>query len=368
VGLLDYIDEDSSLFGGLFGSANSSPPVPPANIPGDDTSAMSTPVALAGGAGGIAPQGQISPALPQWVQTAQDPNRSAPPMAGLTQAQFNDRFGPVAKGSSPSGFSQSPAPSAVDDTSRFSDAKFDPQTYAGRSVSPSWEEHATYHHRLGKGFGEYPIPVDDTSATYMPTFAQIESTGNPTKQNGNAVGLMQFMPDTWLGIKKNYFGIVPRDDEDMRRILVERNNPALSTFMAKILAAENAKTLNDKGVATTPSSSYLAHFLGAPAAVKVLKADPTTPLESLLSEDAIDQNKLSGKTAGRLIDWSKKRTDDASETSRKPAKVQYPLRSVAPVPFFDVSSRTVPRRRTIDLSKLQNTLKTSGNPTIFLGR
>lgn len=138
MGLLDYIDEDSSLFGGLFGSANSSPPVPPANIPGGDTSAMSTPVALAGGAGGIAPQGQISPALPQWVQTAQDPNRSAPPMAGLTQAQFNDRFGPVAKGSSPSGFSQSPAPSAVDDTSRFGDAKFDPQTYAGRSVSPSW--------------------------------------------------------------------------------------------------------------------------------------------------------------------------------------------------------------------------------------
>ena len=109
MGLLDYFDEDSPLFGGLFGGAQSPPPVPPTNVPGGDGNALSVPVLAASAAGtdvsgpplsilppGLQAKEQTSPALPQWLQTAQDQYQAMAPAAGLTQAQFNDRFNAAA--------------------------------------------------------------------------------------------------------------------------------------------------------------------------------------------------------------------------------------------------------------------------------
>lgn len=52
-------------------------------------------------------------------------------------------------------------------------------------------------------------------------------------------------------------------------------------------AAENEARLRRAGVPVTPTSTYLMHFAGPGGGVRLLKADPNTPVELILNDEAI---------------------------------------------------------------------------------
>jgi hypothetical protein len=138
----------------------------------------------------------------------------------------------------------------------------------------------------------------------------IESGGNANAKNPNstATGLGQFIESTWLSMFKKYF---PDRAAGMTNaaILALRTESELSRQMIELYAAENAKVLQEAGVAVTDASLYLAHFLGPQGATKLLRAAPTTPVDQVLGSDQIAANQsiLGGKTAGQVLEWAQRK-------------------------------------------------------------
>lgn len=142
----------------------------------------------------------------------------------------------------------------------------------------------------------------------LATMASKESSLNPSAKasTSSATGLFQFVDRTWLdtiGAHGAKHGI---NTAGMTReqILAMRTDPRVSALMgAELLKA------NQAGVGSTPAASYLAHFLGLGGARKVLGADPTTPIEQLLSAEQIKANSsifATVRTAGDLQGWAHK--------------------------------------------------------------
>ncbi len=134
----------------------------------------------------------------------------------------------------------------------------------------------------------------------------VESGGNPnaTNPNSSAMGAGQFINSTWLDtIKAARPDLVQgKSDTDL---LALRSDPQLSREMTEAYAAKNGEFLSKNGVPVTPGNTYLAHFAGPQGAVNVLKADPTAPVSSVLSPDAMKANPfLANMTVGDLQAWS----------------------------------------------------------------
>lgn len=96
---------------------------------------------------------------------------------------------------------------------------------------------------------------------------QAESSGDPNAKNPNssASGLFQFTDQTWKDSVKKW-GKKHGITEDMK------NDPAAQETMVRELARDNARILV-KSLKTEPSEGdmYVAHFMGAPQAVKLIK-------------------------------------------------------------------------------------------------
>lgn len=137
-----------------------------------------------------------------------------------------------------------------------------------------------------------------------------ESSGNANAKNplSSATGLGQFIEGTWEAMFRKYF---PDRAEGMTReaILALRTESDLSRKMIELYAQENAALLQKAGIAVTDASLYLAHFLGPQGAMSVLAATPSTPIEALLSSDAIKSNPgvLDGKTAGEVLAYAQQK-------------------------------------------------------------
>jgi hypothetical protein len=146
----------------------------------------------------------------------------------------------------------------------------------------------------------------------------VEGTGqNP---RSSAFGTGQFIKETWLatlykhGPDELKAKIEPAGDgkfrvknaADAEQLYAMRADPTLGRAMTKALMTDNAAALRDAGLQPTPGNLYLAHFLGAGGATKVLKANPNTPVADLVGEKAVEANPsvLSGKTAGTVAAWA----------------------------------------------------------------
>lgn len=136
------------------------------------------------------------------------------------------------------------------------------------------------------------------------------ATGDPAARSAtsSAMGNFQFINSTWLDtVRKNRPDIANgRSDEDL---LALRSDPKLSREMAGYLLNENESALKAQGIDATPGNLYLAHFLGAGAAVKVLKADKDTPVADIVGADAVKANQsvLGGKTVGSVVGWAERK-------------------------------------------------------------
>lgn len=235
----------------------------------------------------------------------------------------------------------------------------------------------------------------------------VESGGNPsaTNPNSSATGAGQFLASTWLDtIARERPDLVEGKSKD--EILALRNDPALSRQMTEAYANQNGRILSGAGFEANPGNTYLAHFAGPQGAVKVLSADPSAPVESILGSQAVAANSfLRGMTAGDLQAWaSRKMGGAAQQPPRQPAQASPVVPQAAPLnvapqaaPIFPAPAEPAPQqqaqagsyfgqmpaeqamqapppifapqRKPIDISKLRAALQASGNRGLFnLGR
>ena len=149
-----------------------------------------------------------------------------------------------------------------------------------------------------------------TSFDYLLTTARVESNLNPqaSAKTSSAKGLFQFIDSTWLStvktagsslgygkmadaITQNSDGSLTVADPAMRRQIFDlRNDPAASAAMAGAFTSSNATQLSEKlGRKPTDGELYIAHFMGANGAAKLITAADSgtqTPAASLFPKAA----------------------------------------------------------------------------------
>ena len=151
-----------------------------------------------------------------------------------------------------------------------------------------------------------PEPIEAAYARMFDRLAQAESSGNPNavnQINGRAVGLFQFLPETWLEFARAN----PRRFEGMtdEEKLAARTDPALSREAAEWYARRNALILGTAGLQPTPTNLALAHRFGGQGAIAILKADPNALVTDVVPDGqrVLEANPdLRGITAGQIIE------------------------------------------------------------------
>ena len=134
--------------------------------------------------------------------------------------------------------------------------------------------------------------------SYLLATAKVESNLNPNAaaKTSSAGGLFQFIDSTWLGTLKEagpYLGYdrfsnaITRTDEgryvindpSMRReIMALRQDPVANSLMAGVFTNSNAKQLtNNLGRAPTDGELYVAHFMGASGASRLIGMAESNP-------------------------------------------------------------------------------------------
>lgn len=139
---------------------------------------------------------------------------------------------------------------------------------------------------------------------------------NAKASRSSATGLFQFTNSTWMDtIKKNgaKYGINTNGMSNAE-ILALRNDPRISALMGAELVKANQAITGD----TSSGGTYLAHFLGAGGAKKVLNADPNTPIENVVGADQMAKNAnvfKNVRTAGDLKNWAQNGMNKLTATS-----------------------------------------------------
>jgi hypothetical protein len=161
------------------------------------------------------------------------------------------------------------------------------------------------------------------SFEYLLTTAKIESNFNPSAQasTSSAKGLYQFIDQTWLGTMKQdgsalglgrYANAIARSsdghyevsDPSMRAAILKlRNDPQASAMLAGALTRNNA-TLVGASIGRQPSNGelYIAHFLGADGASKLINgaaAQPNASAAAMFPSAAAANHSIFYDTSGR---------------------------------------------------------------------
>lgn len=132
----------------------------------------------------------------------------------------------------------------------------------------------------------------------------IESGGDPlaVAPNGDATGLPQFLRSTWQAVVAEH---KPEWAETLSAaaLLALREEPQAALEMLARFTEDNVRVL---GPGAQDGDIYLAHFLGAITARKVLRAPAGDPISKYVKPNAIKANKkiLSGKTVGQVRAWA----------------------------------------------------------------
>lgn len=108
-----------------------------------------------------------------------------------------------------------------------------------------------------------------------------ESSFNPNATNGHAVGLFQFIPDSW-----DHTTLIV-DSHITSQVLSNKNNrydPQLSAYAGANYMKKHSKML---GGNTNPGDLYLAHFGGSGGGPRTIKADRATNGTALISDTSV---------------------------------------------------------------------------------
>jgi len=142
---------------------------------------------------------------------------------------------------------------------------------------------------------------------YAARTAQIEGTGkNP---NSSAQGKFQFIDSTFVDTAKKAFPeLANRSPSEILALRGTKlsDGTQIEDALEQRFRADNIAALTGAGIQPTAGNTYLAHFLGAGGATKLLSADPHQPVSQLLDPRAIAANEsiLKDKTAGQVAAWA----------------------------------------------------------------
>lgn len=144
-----------------------------------------------------------------------------------------------------------------------------------------------------------------------------ESGGDPTARaaTSSAAGLGQFVAGTWLDLIRRHAPEVAagRSEQEILALRTDPNFADLNRRMVGVYRDENRAALQQAGVASDSGAVYLAHFLGAGDAIKVLQASPDTPLVGLVQQRSIDANRTifaRNPTAKDIIAFARRKVGD----------------------------------------------------------
>ena len=154
--------------------------------------------------------------------------------------------------------------------------------------------------------GAPKAPAGFDMASYMASTRGAESRGDDTAQatTSSAYGRYQFTKGTWLGLYRAEYG---NTGETEAQILAKRAKGDVQDKLMERLTRNNLSALKRAGIDATAANAYLAHFLGASDAIRVLRAAPGTPVEQVVAATSIAANRSvfnKAGTAGELIAWS----------------------------------------------------------------
>ncbi len=140
--------------------------------------------------------------------------------------------------------------------------------------------------------------VTGTNFQYLLATAKVESNLNPSAKapTSSAGGLFQFIDQTWLGTIKEsgealgygrYANAISRDEAGkfvvdnpmMRREIMNlRQDPTANAMMAGAFTQSNAAYLKDRlGREATEGELYIAHFMGAGGAARLIEQSEALP-------------------------------------------------------------------------------------------
>jgi hypothetical protein len=101
-----------------------------------------------------------------------------------------------------------------------------------------------------------------------------------------------------------------------QEILALRTNGPLSERMTAKYAGMNQDALRASGMAVTPGSTYLAHFLGPGGARSVLSSRDNVPVNQVLPAQVLQANPhLAGMTVGDVKAWADRKMERAARVA-----------------------------------------------------
>jgi tape measure domain-containing protein len=143
----------------------------------------------------------------------------------------------------------------------------------------------------------------------------VESNGSVTAKNpdSSAFGIGQFTNATWLQI---FDQIRPAlaDLSDSAKLSL-RSNDTIAREALDLLTKQNQLALADAGIPTTAANTYLAHFLGAAGAIKMILANPDELASKIAGAAATKANPKilgGGATAGDVLNFAQTKMGGAS--------------------------------------------------------
>lgn len=153
------------------------------------------------------------------------------------------------------------------------------------------------------------IDTSNITESYVKKVSKVESNNRPDAKakTSSATGLFQFTRSSWLDAISS---LAPelQTGRTEQEILDLRKDAGVSTEVFKRFSARNQNTLEAAGIPSTDANMYLAHFLGANGAKKVLSAPDDASLDSILGPKVIKANYfLNGKNVAWIKSWSSKK-------------------------------------------------------------
>lgn len=157
-------------------------------------------------------------------------------------------------------------------------------------------------------------------ASYLQRMLPAEGTGRNARSTAQGPG--QFIDSTFVSTFRETFPDASRGMSDAQ-ILAQRGT-GVEQAMLKTFTQHNVDVLERAGITPTNANAYLAHFLGAGDAVKVLSAPPNTPINQLVSPRSIAANpEVFGRarTAEELQWWAAGKMSEHGGQTTSPAGV-----------------------------------------------
>jgi hypothetical protein len=192
-------------------------------------------------------------------------------------------------------------------------------------------------------------------AGFQDALGSAEGTGKNPKSSAD--GYFQFTKGTWREYAPRVTDTTGMSDD---QVLALRHNKDIASRAEQLYRSDNASFVRHHGEEDSPGNLSLAHFLGAPDAVKALKAErlnPDTPIQNVIDPRSYAANEKTvfakHQTVGDVIAWAHKRIGAAVDhpPARPDAVPDEGYDYASPAPYTVESLR--PHEVTLDPAVMQ---------------